>query len=48
MIQTNKNIERVQEKQQDMILKWNLNYDKLYFGMTLELSQWQSTKSHLT
>jgi hypothetical protein len=29
MIQTDKNIERVQEKQQEMSLKWNLNYDKL-------------------
>jgi hypothetical protein len=28
-IQIEKNIERVQNKQQKMILKWNLIYDKL-------------------
>jgi hypothetical protein len=29
MIQIDKNIERMQNKQQEMILKWNLIYDKL-------------------
>jgi len=28
-LQIDKNIERVQDKQQEMILKWNLIFDKL-------------------
>lgn len=38
MIQIDKNIKRVQNKQQQMVLKWNLMYDELEFEMTLELS----------